>query len=77
LPETAKDFANPAFIEHILRINPDVIYASNLIRAQQTAQEVQNIISTYRNKTVEIITDTRLATADVVSAYNELLSKEV
>ena len=77
MAETTKDFANPQFIEHVLRINPDVIYTSDLIRAQQTAQEIQNILSTYRNKTVEIITDVRLANADALLAYKALLQQDV
>ena len=77
LTETSKDFANPQFIEHVLRINPNVIYTSDLIRAQQTAEQIQNIISTYRNRKVKIITDPRLANADALLAYEELLQKDV
>lgn len=77
MAETTQDFTNPVFIENVLRINPDVIYTSDLIRAQQTAQEIQTILSTYRNKTVEIITDVRLANADALLAYKELIQKDV
>ena len=77
MAETSKDFANPQFIEHVLRINPNVIYTSDLIRAQQTAEQIQNIISTYRNRKVKIITDPRLANADALLAYEELLQKDV
>lgn len=71
LPESAKDFADQEWISNILRINPNVIYTSKLQRAQQTAQEVQNVLMKYRGKTVEVVVDERLATADALQAYEE------
>lgn len=68
---------DPSFIENILRVNPDVIYASNLTRAQQTAQEIQHILLTYRHKTVEIITDENLSeTGNIKAFYQDLLAQK-
>jgi len=43
-----------AFIEKVLRVNPDVIYTSSYVRCQQTAQKVQEILLKYRNKNIPI-----------------------
>jgi phosphohistidine phosphatase SixA len=32
------------FIEKVIRINPDVIYTSNILRAKQTAEGVRQIL---------------------------------
>lgn len=48
------------FIEKILRINPDSIYASPSLRTTQTAEEVAKIMKLYRNKEVEVKIDERL-----------------
>jgi phosphohistidine phosphatase SixA len=32
------------FIEKVIRINPDVIYTSNILRAQQTANRIKQIL---------------------------------
>ena len=63
-PELTKDsikaMQEPAFIERILRVNPDVVYSSPLLRAQQTAQRAQEIMKAYRNKDIEIVVDKNL-----------------
>jgi len=42
------------FIEKIIRINPDVIYTSNILRAKQTAEKIKDILKQYLEKNVEI-----------------------
>jgi phosphohistidine phosphatase SixA len=51
---------DPKFIENVLRINPDVIYASPSVRTVQTAEEVTKIMKQYRDKKVKIKTDEKL-----------------
>jgi broad specificity phosphatase PhoE len=63
-PELTKDsikaMQENSFIERILRVNPDIIYSSPLLRAQQTAQRAQEIMKIYRNKDIEIVIDKNL-----------------
>jgi phosphohistidine phosphatase SixA len=35
------------FIEKVIRINPDVIYTSNILRAKQTANKIREILEKY------------------------------
>ncbi len=74
--EGLADMKNPSFIEKVLRTNPDVIYSSPLTRAKQTAEAIQNIMSVYRNKEVEIIIDKNLSEKEgTITLYNDITSK--
>ena len=66
------------FIENVLRINPDVIYASPALRTVQTAEEVAKIMKEYRGKKVKIKTDERLRSGegmDTIGIYKKLVKK--
>ncbi len=69
---------DPKFIENVLRINPDIIYASPSVRTVQTAEEVAKIMKLYRGKKVKIKTNERLRsgeTMDTIGIYKTLLKK--
>lgn len=73
--EVMKD---PKFIEQVLRMNPDIIYASPSLRTVQTAEEVVNIMKEYRGKKVKIKTDEKLRsgeTMDTIGVYKKLIKK--
>jgi broad specificity phosphatase PhoE len=80
-PELTKDsvtaMQDPAFIERVLRVNPDVIYSSPLLRAQQTAQRAQEIMKTYRGKDIKIIIDKNLEEGPTtMKSYETIMAKE-
>ncbi len=69
---------DPKFIEQVLRINPDIIYASPSLRTVQTAEEVAHIMKEYRGKKVKIKTDEKLRsgeTMDTIGVYKNLIKK--
>ena len=66
------------FIENVLRINPDIIYASPSLRTVQTAEEVANIMKIYRGKKVKIKKNEKLRsgeTMDTIGVYKKLVKK--
>lgn len=48
------------FIEKVLRMDPDIIYASPAERTMQTAEEVAKIMKEYRGKKVKIKKEEKL-----------------
>lgn len=69
---------DPKFIGNVLRMNPDIIYASPTLRTMQTAEEVAKIMKTYRDKKIKIKTDDRLLSEksmDTIGVYKKLLKK--
>ena len=58
--EAIQKMQEPTFISNVLRINPDIIYASPSVRSMQTADEVAKIMKIYRDKNIEIKKDERL-----------------
>ena len=76
--EGFKEMQKQEFIEKILRINPDIIYASPSLRTRQTADEIEKIMKEYRNKEIKTKTDERLRVnekMDVKWVYNEVIKK--
>jgi len=76
--EGIQSLQTPKFIEQILRINPDIIYASPTLRTMQTAEEVVKIMKLYRDKEVKIKTDDKLLSEesmDTIGVYKKLLKK--
>ncbi len=66
------------FIGNVLRMNPDIIYASPSLRTVQTAEEVVKIMKEYRGKKVKIKTDEKLRSGegmDTIGVYKKLLKK--
>ena len=53
--EGLKDFEDKSFIDSVLSMDLDIIYSSNLLRAQETAQKVADIIKKYTWKDIKII----------------------
>lgn len=49
------------FIEHLLRIDADVIVSSSLTRAKQTAEIIKKTIKTHRNKDIKLLVDEKLS----------------
>jgi len=77
--ETIQSMKQPEFIEKILRINPDTIYTSPLLRAKQTAQAIANLIKEYRNKEVNIKEHEGFSwanSAESGEAYTNILQQE-
>jgi len=69
---------DPKFIGNVLRMNPDIIYASPSLRTVQTAEEVAKIMKEYRGKKVKIKTDEKLWSGegmDTIGVYKKLLKK--
>ena len=69
---------DPKFIENVLRINPDIIYASPALRTVQTAEAVANIMKEYRGKKIKIKTDKKLRSGesmDTIGVYKKLIKK--
>lgn len=69
---------DPKFIENVLRINPDIIYASPALRTVQTAEAVANIMKEYRGKKIKIKTDEKLRSGesmDTIGIYKKLIKK--
>ena len=76
-PKAYTAMQEPAFVETILRTNPEIIYTSQLIRAQETAKKIQEIMKTHRNKDIEIVTQNDFADVSLaVAAYEKLLTQE-
>jgi len=76
--EGIQSLQTPKFIEQILRINPDIIYASPTLRTMQTAEEVVKIMKLYRDKEVKIKTNDKLLSEesmDTIGVYKKLLKK--
>lgn len=76
LEESIQAMQDPKFIEHVLRINPDIIHTSPSNRTRQTADEVAKIMKLYRNKTIEIITEEKLRSGeqmDTIGVYKDLI----
>ncbi|MEI8091321.1 MAG: hypothetical protein WCG98_03610 [bacterium] len=48
---------DPTYIGMILRTNPDVIYASPFVRTKKTAEIIQQIFRTHRQKDIPIVLD--------------------
>jgi broad specificity phosphatase PhoE len=66
------------FIEQVLRVNPDTIYASPSNRTLQIAEEVANIMKECRGKKVKVKTDEKLWSGegmDTISVYKKLVKK--
>ena len=66
------------FIERVLRINPDIIYASPSTRSVETAEAVVEIMKLYRDKKVKIKTDEKLRSGenmDTIGVYKKLIKK--
>lgn len=59
------------FKEKVIRIQPDIIVQSHLLRSQQTAEAVQNVLEKYSGKKVDIITEKSLRE----SANNDRIEK--
>ncbi|MBU0626611.1 hypothetical protein KKH82_04230 [Patescibacteria group bacterium] len=67
----------PEFISKVLRIEADIIYSSTLKRASQTAQKIKEIIKTYKDEDIEIITTEQLAIDNNTKTfYKKMLEKE-
>jgi len=76
--EGIQSMQDPKFIENVLRINPDIIYASPSLRTVQTAEEVVKIMKQYRDKKVKIKTDEKLWSGenmDTIGIYKKLIKK--
>ncbi len=70
--EWIAEMKQKSFIEKILRINPDIMIISSLKRSKQTANEISEIMTKYRWKSVEIIEDNRLSNEWILDLYNEI-----
>jgi phosphohistidine phosphatase SixA len=70
---------DPKYIEMILRTNPDVIYSSPFVRTKKTAEIIQEIFRTHRQKDIPIILDEGLAaeSGKELASYTSILEKEV
>ncbi len=69
---------DPKFIENVLRIHPDIIYASPSLRTMQTAEEVAKIMKEYRGKKVKIKKEEKLRSGegmDTIGVYKKLVKK--
>ena len=67
------------FIEKVIRINPDVIYTSNILRAKQTADKIKQILKDSLWKEVEIRIVSEFWSRDwkqIVEVYKNILDKE-
>lgn len=75
IEEGIQAMQDPEFIEQVLRINPDIMYASPSRRTVETAEEVAKIMKLYRNKKVEIEIDDKLRSGenmDTIGLYKKL-----
>ena len=78
LPETLEAMKDPKYIEMVLRTNPDVIYTSPFVRTKKTAEIIQQIFRTHRQKDIPIVLEEWFASdsgKEVVS-YTKLIAKE-
>lgn len=76
LEESIQAMQDPKFIEHVLRIHPDIIYTSPSRRTRQTAEEIAKIMKLYRDKTIEIVTEEKLRSGDqmdTIGIYKQLI----
>ncbi len=67
------------FIEKIIRIDPDVIYTSNILRAKQTAEKIREILKESLNKDIEIKIIDDFWSKDgkkIVDIYKSILENE-
>ncbi|MDD3263062.1 MAG: class I tRNA ligase family protein [Candidatus Absconditabacteria bacterium] len=64
------------FIEKLLRINADIIYCSQLKRAQETAEIIKKTFNIYREKDIKIIVDERLADNNGILNFYEEIRKQ-
>lgn len=77
--EAIQSMNQPEFIENVLRINPEIIYTSPLLRAKQTAEIVAKIIKDYRNKDIPIQEKEGFSGANTdstITAHAEVLEQE-
>jgi len=75
--KAVKLMKDKVFIEKILRVNPDIIYSSNLLRAIQTAENAKEIIKQYTGKQIEIKIDQELSEeSQTLDIYNKILESE-
>jgi phosphohistidine phosphatase SixA len=79
MPETIEAMKDPAYVEMILRTNPDVIYASPFVRTKKTAEIIQEIFRTHRKKDIPIVLEDGFAkdSGKEVRSYTTLVEKEV
>ena len=76
--ESKQTMKDSKFIEQVLRVNPDTIYASPSTRTLQITEEVANIMKEYRGKKIKIKTDEKLWSGegmDTISVYKKLVKK--
>jgi len=69
---------DPKYIEMILRTNPDVIYASPFVRTKKTAEIIQQIFRTHRQKDIPIVLEDGLGSdsGKELASYMNLVKKE-
>ncbi len=78
LPESEIQMLEKDFIEKIVRINPDVIYTSNILRARQTAEIIKLLVQKYLKKDIEIRLKPTLWESfqdKIVSTYQDILQE--
>jgi broad specificity phosphatase PhoE len=76
LTENAKtNMKSAKFVEEVLRVQPEIIYSSSFLRAQETAKAVQDIMKEYLGKKVKIKIDETLSNENAVDTYKKLLKK--
>lgn len=66
----------PNFIEEILRINPDIICCSWLVRSQQTGETIKKIITSHRSKDIKLLIDDRLSSGEGTLNFYEEIKKQ-
>ncbi|MCX6823242.1 MAG: class I tRNA ligase family protein, partial [candidate division SR1 bacterium] len=78
LPETIEAMKDPKYIEMVLRTNPDVIYASPFVRTKKTAEIIQQIFRTHRQKDIPIVLEDGLGSdsGKEIDSYMQLVKKE-
>ena len=78
LPETLEAMKDPKYIEMVLRTNPDVIYASPFVRTKKTAEIIQQLFRTHRQKDIPIIMEEWLASdcGKEIESYTKIVAKE-
>ncbi len=78
LPEAEKQMLEKDFIENIIRINPDIIYTSDILRAKQTANIIKFIVEKYLNKNIEVVIKPTFWESyqdKIVDTYKEMLTE--
>ena len=78
LPETIEEMKDLKYVEMVLRTNPDVIYASPFVRTKKTAEIIQQIFRTHRQKDIPIVLEEWLASdsGKEIASYTKILTKE-